>query len=110
MWFDFSTGETGDLLDLWVAVRGGVLADAIRDAKAYLGVRDDMPERAPRKAYTAPAKPKVRSAKGRVLSWLNSRGLTDDTVAAFRVGGTTKRAVRLVIGWSCTDEIFQISR
>ncbi|MBV2181704.1 MAG: toprim domain-containing protein [Castellaniella sp.] len=85
VWSDFSTGETGDLLDLWVAVRGGALADAIRDAKAYLGVRDDMPERAPRKAYSAPAKPKVRSAKGRVLSWLNSRGLTDTTVAAFKV-------------------------
>jgi hypothetical protein len=37
-WKDFATGEGGDLLDLWAAVRGIPLADALREAKDYLGI------------------------------------------------------------------------
>lgn len=92
VWSDFSTGEAGDLIDLWMAVRNLSLAEAIAEAKGLLGVHDDMPERE-RKVFTKPAKPKGRAAattESRVLAWLQGRGLTQETVAAFRVVEQTR--------------------
>lgn len=40
VWKDFSSGEGGDMLDLWAMAKGMDLAAAIRDAKQYLGIRD----------------------------------------------------------------------
>lgn len=85
IWADFATGEKGDILDLWAAVRGLSMAEAINEAKQYLGVRDSMPEREA-KTYKRPAKPKCQAPKSEVKEWLNSRGLTDDTIAAFKIG------------------------
>ena len=45
IWSDFATQERGDILDLWAAVRGQSMTEAIHDAKAYLGVRDSQPQR-----------------------------------------------------------------
>ena len=85
VWSDFSTGEKGDLLDLFVAVNGYSFPQALADAKRFLGVTDSMPER-PAKTYTRPAKPKGTSVPvSRVREWLNCRGITDETIDAFRV-------------------------
>ncbi len=84
-WNDYATGDGGDLLDLWMACRGQSVVEAMKDAKAFLGVRDEMPQRAP-KAFRRPEKPKCRTPKERVLQWLTGRGLSEDTIAAFRVG------------------------
>lgn len=85
VWSDFSTGEKGDLLDLFVAVNGYSFPQALADAKRFLGVTDSMPER-PAKTYTRPAKPKGTSVPvSRVREWLNGRGITDETIDAFRV-------------------------
>lgn len=85
VWSDFSTGEKGDLLDLFVAVNGYSFPQALADAKQFLGVTDSMPER-PSKTYTRPAKPKGTSVPvSRVREWLNGRGITDETIDAFRV-------------------------
>lgn len=85
LWADFATGEGGDLLDLWIACRAQSMSEAMRDAKAYLGIRDDRPE-APRKAYTRPEKPKCQTPKAGVAQWLESRGITAKTIADFRIG------------------------
>lgn len=84
VWRDFATDEGGDLLDLWARVRGLSIADAMREAKAYLGVRDTMPPREG-KPYRRPSKPDCHTARGAVVEWLVSRGLTADTIAAFKV-------------------------
>jgi twinkle protein len=84
VWRDFASDDGGDLLDLWARVRSMSTAEAMRDAKAYLGVRDAMPPRE-RKAYRRPAKPDCRSARGAAVEWLAGRGLTVDTIAAFKV-------------------------
>lgn len=87
VWKDFASGQAGDLLDLWMAVRGGTLVEAMADAKKRLGVRDTMPER-PQKSFTLPAKPKgklVATGAGRALEWLQARGLTLTTIEAFKV-------------------------
>lgn len=85
VWSDFSTGERGDVLDLWAAVRGCSMAEAINEAKAYLNIRDSMPEREA-KTFKRPEKPKCQAPKSAVKEWLNGRGITDETIAAFKVG------------------------
>lgn len=85
VWSDFATGDKGDLLDLWAACRCSSMAEAIREAKAYLGVRDSLPT-PPSKTYRKPAKPACSTPKAGALEWLQSRGLTPETIAAFKIG------------------------
>lgn len=85
VWADFASGEKGDLLDLWAACRGQSIAEAITEAKAWLGVRDVKP--APEsKSYKRPSKPQCQAPKSRVREWLAGRGLEDRTLAAFKIG------------------------
>jgi twinkle protein len=83
VWKDFASGESGDLLDLWAAVKGQSIGEAVADAKSYLGIRDTMPTK-PARAYAVPAKPKT-ALPTKTLEWLSSRGLTAETVEAFKV-------------------------
>ena len=53
VWSDFSSGESGDLLSLWKAVRGVDFVEALRQAKDWLGIKDDRSEAAFRPAATA---------------------------------------------------------
>jgi twinkle protein len=85
VWKDFQSGESGDLLDLWAACRSLGVAESIREAKEYLGIRDTMPAREER-SYRRPAKPTCRTPKSRVREWLLGRGLEERTLAAFKVG------------------------
>lgn len=89
VWRDFASNEGGDLIDLWAACRGVSIAEAIREAKQYLGIRDAMPERE-KKAFKRPEKPQCHAAKGGAREWLNSRGLTDETIAAFKIAERTQ--------------------
>lgn len=57
----------------------------MRDAKAHLGIRDEMPPR-PAPTYKRPARPQCGKPKSRVLKWLLGRGLTEETIAAFKIG------------------------
>jgi twinkle protein len=84
VWKDFQADEAGDLLDLWCACRALSVADAMREAKQFLGVRDEMPKRqAP--TYQRPERPKARRATSILEEWFASRGLTMDTVNEFKV-------------------------
>lgn len=47
VWSDFASREGGDLLDLWVACRCTSMAEAIKEAKQYLGIRDTMATASP---------------------------------------------------------------
>ena len=87
VWKDFASGQAGDLLDLWMAVHGSTLVEAMQAVKQRLGVRDTMPER-PQKSYTLPEKPRgklVTASAGRALEWLQGRGLSPQTIEAFKV-------------------------
>ncbi len=85
VWKDFATDAGGDLLDLWAATRSLSIAEAIAEAKAYLGIRDTMPRRE-RPTYARPAKPQCQTPKAAVREWLAGRGLTEQTIADFRIG------------------------
>lgn len=84
IWCDFSTGEKGDLLDLWAAVRNLSTSQAMVEAKQYLNIRDTMPERE-QKSFKRPAKPSCHTAKGAVAEWLKSRFLTEKTISDFKI-------------------------
>jgi twinkle protein len=84
-WKDFASGEGGDLIDLWIACRGQTMPEAMKDIKAFMGIRDDFPK-PPEKTYRRPEKPACQRPKQRVHEWLTGRGLTVDTLAAFKIG------------------------
>lgn len=84
VWADFASGEGGDLLDLWMAVRGLSISSAMSEAMQYLGIRDTMPEK-PAQPFKRPAKPSGQAAKAGAMEWLQKRGLTPETIAAFKI-------------------------
>jgi twinkle protein len=89
IWADFSTGESGDLLDAWMMARAVSMAEAMREAKSFLGVRDEMPVRE-MPAYKRPARPQCTSAKTVVREWLSDRGIAEATISAFRIAEQDK--------------------
>lgn len=85
LWKDFASGEGGDLLDLWAAVRGTGIADALREARDYLGIVAPAFMGTARPSFRRPDRPKVTKPHGKVREYLRGRGLTDETIAAFKV-------------------------
>lgn len=90
-WADHAEdSQHGDLLDLWAAVRGLTLADAIQEAKGYLGIRDVrrvQPVKA-RKMTDAEPQKGVRSInpEGPVYRYLvEERKLAPEVLARFRL-------------------------
>ena len=87
VWSDFTTGQAGDLLDLWCAARNCDLAQAIKEAKEWLGVRDVRMETTAKKSYT---KPKRRAdwkpINNAAIEWLTGvRKLNMHTITEFKV-------------------------
>lgn len=84
VWKDFASGEGGDLIDLWMACRGQSMVEALKDIKTYLGVREEM-TKPPAKVFRRPESPGARAPKARVAEWLKGRGITDETIKAFKI-------------------------
>lgn len=85
VWADFSSGEKGDLLDLFAAVRGVSVSQAMAEAKQYLGIRDESLPQDSKKTFKRPEKPQCQVAKSAALEWLKSRALTEKTIADFKI-------------------------
>lgn len=87
VWADFSGSDKGDLLTLISATRKISLAEAIKVAKEWLGIRE--PESVvPRKNYSKPAASKLMELgyESPVFKYLvDERGLDDETIRAFKV-------------------------
>ncbi len=89
-WCDWNGQEQkGDALDLWCAVKGVSLPQAITEAKGWLGIVEE----APAKSYTRPQddKPAI-SADGRAMHWMvDERKLLPEIVNRYRVQGDAER-------------------
>ena len=85
VWADFAAGTGGDLLDLWMAVRGTTLREAIEEAADFMGVRDVSAKIPPKATYKPVHRPACAKARGRVLSWLAERGIGEAAIAAYSV-------------------------
>lgn len=85
MWFDFATGEGGDLIDLWCQSRGIGIAEGLTQIKSFLGVQD--PEwRERKKTYTQPKKPKCSRPGGEAFNWLTeTRKLSEASIQEFQI-------------------------
>jgi twinkle protein len=93
IWKDFASDQAGDLLDLWAAARGCDMREAMKQARAYLGIADELPHGKPApRVYTRPERPKdVAKPVGRVREYLCSeRLLTLDTLRAYKVAADSR--------------------
>jgi twinkle protein len=86
IWQDFSTGEGGDLLDLWIAAKGGTLPEALDAARNWLGLSRPEPYRQPTRTYTRPNKPVCTPLRGHPLDYLREdRNIPGDILAKYKV-------------------------
>ncbi|MDD5513363.1 MAG: toprim domain-containing protein [Candidatus Omnitrophica bacterium] len=88
VWADFATDQKGDLLDLWMSVRGVSLVDAMKEAADFLGVEQTTPQfYRKEKVWKKPVRPKCKQVKqGPVFEYLTKeRGLTMDTISLFKI-------------------------
>jgi len=110
-WRDWSNDDKGDLLDLWRLSRGITAAEAIKQAKAYLGILDVVRPYDVR-SYSKP--PKIDSSAlseaGRAMSYLrDKRGLRNSTVQAFKIEGCPERGAIVFPSYSPTGELINRS-
>ena len=86
---DFATGESGDLLDLWQATKSITLAEAVQDAKKYLGIQEPKFEKFADKSFRKPTAPKTAKKViegSAVQQYLIGRGLPQESLSAYRIG------------------------
>ncbi len=89
VWRDFADdAKGGDLIDLIRAVHGVSKAEAVKEAKEYLGIAVERTQFVPkRKKYSKPVRPSGLTKPGpEMLLWFEKRGIGKDVVEAFRVG------------------------
>lgn len=83
-WSDFATGDGGDLIDLWMLARDVDVGDAVKEAKDFLGIKDDDAGiRQKKKTFQKPDKKNYVKGE-RYLEHLKERGLTEDTIKKFK--------------------------
>ena len=91
VWLDGASGESGDLIGLWMAVRNLSLKDACREACEFLGIRDDRPEHHP-KPYRKPDKQGVSRLSAEHLEWLlDVRKLPIESIEAYKLASRGDR-------------------
>src|SRR3546814_4181485 len=83
---DGETGQSGDLIGLWMAVKGVILRDACTEAMEYLGIREDRLDPPPRKSYAKPTRSGVSKLSDEHRDWLvNVRKIAPETVTAYKL-------------------------
>lgn len=96
VWSDFASGEGGDLLDLWCAVRKIKLTEAIKEAANYLGI--SLPQFSGHKSLSF-VKPLLKQVSAfnmtsPVMRYLmDGRKLTAETIQAYKIGEQGQKIV-----------------
>jgi twinkle protein len=96
IWCDFSTGEAGDLIDLWALKRGLNLKFAIREACDYLGIKNNAPIDRKENNFIRPSDKLITNffANGLVMDYLmQKRSLKKETIEAFKIGQWDKQII-----------------
>lgn len=80
VWKDFSSQDSGDLLGLWMAVKGQGLTEAMHDAADFMGVH------LPGRNFREPDLPTLDPEKsGGSSAYLELRGINESTQSAYGV-------------------------
>ncbi len=91
VWLDGATGQAGDLIGLWMAVRRVDLRTACTEAMEFLGIREDRPEHH-RKPFRKPDRDGVHALSGDHTQWLHSvRCLPHDSLLAYKLASRGDR-------------------
>jgi twinkle protein len=90
VWSDFGTGESGDLLDLWCAVKRIPFTAAMDEARAWLGV--ERPKlQAEKREWKRPQKPECHQPKDRAWAYLTEdRNLPVKILQDYKIGEDDK--------------------
>jgi twinkle protein len=102
VWLDGASGESGDMIGLWMACRRVDLRTACSEAMEFCGIREDRPEHHA-KAYRKPDKAGVQRLNTEHAAWLReARKLPDLSVEAYRLAS---RGDRLMFPFLRGDEL-----
>jgi twinkle protein len=102
VWLDGESGLHGDMIGLWMAVKGMDLRDACRDASAFLGIKEDRVEN-PRRVYAKPTREGVTTLSPEHTHWLRDvRKLPAESIAAYKLAS---RGDRLMFPYLAGDEL-----
>jgi twinkle protein len=87
VWSDFSTGQNGDLIDLWCVVKRVDLAAALDDMQAWLGIQRPRLHQPKRPQWKRPSLPKCAPPNRRARAYLlEDRNLPAEVLEAYRIG------------------------
>jgi len=112
VWQDFAGDAKGDIIDLWMAVRGLQFPETLKQAKEFLGVADDAREfhrpaqRAAQKVYSKPITSPVEPLQsgGAVFDYLTQvRKLHVPTLHRYKVGQFSHMRVGASMVFPCYD-------
>lgn len=85
VWSDFATGESGDMIGLWMQTQNVDLPTACREAMDWLGIKQPKVE-APKRRFSKPAKEGVSSLPPQGAEWVRSvRKISDGAMAAYKL-------------------------
>jgi twinkle protein len=94
VWSDFATGQAGDLIDLWCAVKRLDLVAALDDIRAWAGIQRPKLHQSARPAWKRPALPKCGRPERRALAYLREdRNLPAAVLEAYRVGEDDRQRI-----------------
>jgi len=102
VWKDFATDETGDILDLWKAVRDLGFREMFDEACRFVGLTNVEPMRKKEKPPT-PEVAKLPMRGSRVHEYLQGRGLGDQVLIKYRVRTLHHAGSPDWIAWSLHD-------
>jgi twinkle protein len=85
IWSDFATGDSGDLIDLWIKCRNLTLADALKDIRQHYRLAAPEFQSAGVKKYQAAIKPSNRKSNPVVEYLTQQRQLKPETLKSFGV-------------------------
>lgn len=107
-WRDWSNdADKGDLIDLWRCVKGGTQADAIKQAKAWLGIVEPVRVEE-RKVYAKPpaVKSEPLSDDGGAMKYLtNERCLKSSIVKRLKIEGAKEKRAIIFPSYSPAGEL-----
>lgn len=85
VWCDFASGESGDLIGLWMACTGADLMTSCSEAMAFLNIKETKVEN-PKRNWTRPTKEGVSPLVPQHAQWLREvRKLSDEVVKTYRL-------------------------
>ncbi|WP_336293961.1 toprim domain-containing protein [Bartonella sp. CB169] len=87
LWYDFAEGIGGDLLDLWCAVKGITLSQALEEARTTLNLTRPKPFMAPYRSYRRPPAPSGNTPQNLVKTYLHKeRCIPLEIIKRYRIG------------------------